>query len=59
MKLPHMLSGTYGHSFGCERTQRLVAKVPFISMKANAYYVPELFFVPSFRPVLEAIFPDR
>ncbi|KAG0611497.1 hypothetical protein M758_7G144600 [Ceratodon purpureus] len=45
--------------FFCDTEQAIYSKVDWIGFRNNLYYVPKLFAVPSFRPVLEDLFPDR
>lgn len=45
--------------FFCDTEQALYSNVDWIGFRNNLYYIPKLFAVPSFRPVLENLFPDR
>lgn len=45
--------------FFCDTEQAQFTQVDWITFRNNLYYVPKLFAVPSFRPVLESLFPDR
>lgn len=45
--------------FFCDTEQAIYSNVDWIGFRNNLYYVPKLFAVPSFRPVLESLFPDR
>lgn len=48
-----------GALFACERPQALLRKAPWLLLQAKVYFVPELFLVAAFRPLLERLFPDR
>ncbi|KAG0611498.1 hypothetical protein M758_7G144700 [Ceratodon purpureus] len=45
--------------FFCDTEQAHYTQVEWINFRNNLYFVPKLFAVPSFRPVLEDIFPNR
>ncbi|GJP46143.1 hypothetical protein CLOM_g5466 [Closterium sp. NIES-68] len=46
-------------TFFCKRTQEEVAEKPFMLFWSDMFFVPPLYFVPSLRARLEALFPDR
>lgn len=45
--------------FFCDTEQAHYTQVQWINFRNNLYFVPKLFGVPGFRPVLEDLFPDR
>ncbi|KAG0601633.1 hypothetical protein M758_11G127700 [Ceratodon purpureus] len=45
--------------FYCDVEQENYKNVTFMYLTGMLYFLPKLFTVPSFRPVLEALFPDR
>jgi xyloglucan fucosyltransferase len=45
--------------FFCDTEQAHYTQVEWINFRNNLYFVPKLFAVASFRPVLEDIFPNR
>ncbi|CAM6091805.1 unnamed protein product [Calypogeia fissa] len=45
--------------FFCNSEQELLSQVRWVSLAGCLYFMPKLFAVPSFRPTLEALFPDR
>lgn len=45
--------------FFCDTEQSQYTQVDWIGFRNNLYYTPKLFAVPSFRPLLEDLFPDR
>lgn len=45
--------------FFCDTEQAQYTQVQWINFRNNFYFVPKLFAVPSFRPLLEDIFPHR
>lgn len=45
--------------FFCDSEQELLRNVRWVSMAGCLYFMPKLFAVTSFRPTLEALFPDR
>jgi xyloglucan fucosyltransferase len=44
--------------FFCDTEQAQYTQVDWIGFRNNLYYIPKLFAVPTFRPLLESIFPD-
>lgn len=48
-----------GGRFYCGTEQAYYDAVPWIYFDGCIYFLPKLFTIPSFRPVLEEIFPDR
>lgn len=46
------------HRFWCHTEQEYLSQVPLLACHGLIYYVPKLFTISSFRPVLEAMFPD-
>ncbi|CAH8382360.1 unnamed protein product [Eruca vesicaria subsp. sativa] len=45
--------------FFCPKDQALIDKVPWLIVKANVYFVPSLWFNPSFRTELVKLFPQK
>lgn len=45
--------------FFCDTEQSQYTQVEWMNFRNNLYFVPKLFAVPSFRPVLEDLFPTR
>lgn len=45
--------------FFCDREQEHYKNVTFLYLTGVLYFLPKFFTVPSFRPLLEALFPDR
>lgn len=48
-----------GGRFFCDTEQGYLGHIPWIYINGCLYYLPKLFAIPSFRPVLEELFPDR
>lgn len=48
-----------GARFFCDTEQGYLGHIPWIYINGCLYYLPKLFAIPSFRPVLEELFPDR
>ncbi|CAN7090224.1 unnamed protein product [Brassica rapa subsp. narinosa] len=45
--------------FVCEKDQGLINKVPWLIIQANVYFVPSLWFNPTFRLELMKLFPQK
>lgn len=45
--------------FYCDQNQAQLKKVPWLAIKSNQYFVPSLFLVPSFKNVLNKLFPNK
>ncbi|CAA7031197.1 unnamed protein product [Microthlaspi erraticum] len=45
--------------FFCPKDQTLIDKVPWLIVKANVYFVPSLWFNPTFRDELTKLFPQK
>ncbi|XP_073103932.1 probable fucosyltransferase 8 [Elaeis guineensis] len=45
--------------FFCEDDQRLLRKIPWLVVSSNQYFVPALFFIPTFEEELGRLFPER
>ncbi|KAL1222470.1 putative fucosyltransferase 5 [Cardamine amara subsp. amara] len=45
--------------FFCQKDQSLIDKVPWLIVGANAYFVPSLWFNPTFQPDLMKLFPQK
>lgn len=45
--------------FHCDRSQKLVQKVPFLILQTDQYFVPSLFMVSSFDTELTHMFPEK
>ncbi|BBN17007.1 xyloglucan fucosyltransferase [Marchantia polymorpha subsp. ruderalis] len=45
--------------FYCDSEQAFLSQVPWMQIGACLHFLPRLFAVPKFRPVMEALFPDR
>ncbi|XP_023645571.1 fucosyltransferase 6 isoform X1 [Capsella rubella] len=45
--------------FVCQKDQSLVNKVPWLIVKANVYFVPSLWFNPTFQTELMKMFPQK
>ncbi|CAF2038075.1 BnaAnng36810D [Brassica napus] len=45
--------------FVCEKDQGLINKVPWLIIQANVYFVPSLWFNPTFLPELMKLFPQK
>lgn len=45
--------------FFCDTEQEYYRNVPWVYIMGCLYFVPKLYAVPSFRPALDALFPDR
>lgn len=45
--------------FYCDEEQKHYKNITFLYLTGMIYSLPKLFTVPTFRPVLEALFPDR
>lgn len=45
--------------FFCDTEQAQYTQVEWINFRNNLYFIPKLFAVPSFRPLLEDLFPKR
>ncbi|GAB2280244.1 Galactoside 2-alpha-L-fucosyltransferase [Dionaea muscipula] len=49
----------YDKLFFCEQDQNLLAKVPWLILRTDNYFVPSLFLVPSFEQELSSLFPEK
>ncbi|CAF1956908.1 probable fucosyltransferase 5 [Brassica napus] len=45
--------------FFCKKDQSLINKVPWLIIQANVYFVPSLWFNPTFQPELMKLFPQK
>lgn len=45
--------------FYCDTEQEYYKKVPWVYVMGCLYFTPKLYAIPSFRPVLDALFPER
>ncbi|KAG0591145.1 hypothetical protein KC19_1G153400 [Ceratodon purpureus] len=45
--------------FYCDTEQEYYKNVPWVYIMGCLYFTPKLYAVPSFRPILDALFPDR
>ncbi|CAF2083020.1 unnamed protein product [Brassica rapa] len=45
--------------FFCPKDQTMIDKVPWLVFKSNVYFVPSLWFSPTFRPELRKLFPQK
>ncbi|KAL3696673.1 hypothetical protein R1sor_010749 [Riccia sorocarpa] len=45
--------------FYCRNQQEFFSKVPWVYFTGCIYTLPKLFLAPTFRPTMEALFPDR
>uniref|UniRef100_M4DT40 Fucosyltransferase n=1 Tax=Brassica campestris TaxID=3711 RepID=M4DT40_BRACM len=45
--------------FFCPKDQTMIDKVPWLVFKTNVYFVPSLWFSPTFRPELMKLFPQK
>ncbi|CAN6878678.1 unnamed protein product [Brassica oleracea] len=45
--------------FFCPKDQTMIDKVPWLVIKTNVYFVPSLWFSPTFRPELMKLFPQK
>ncbi|KAG6543810.1 hypothetical protein Mapa_014650 [Marchantia paleacea] len=45
--------------FYCDSEQAFLSQVPWMQIGGCLHFLPRLFAVPKFRPVMEALFPDR
>ncbi|KAF8050990.1 hypothetical protein N665_1835s0005 [Sinapis alba] len=45
--------------FFCQKDQTMIDKVPWLVFKTNVYFVPSLWFSPTFRPELMKLFPQK
>ena len=48
-----------GARFFCDTEQFYLRRIPWLYVDGCIYYLPKLFIIPSFNPVLEELFPDR
>ena len=48
-----------GQRFFCSTEQSYYHLVPWVYINGCFYYLPKLFAIPAFRPVLEELFPDK
>ena len=48
-----------GARFFCDTEQSYLGHIPWLYVNGCLYFLPKLFAIPSFRPVLEELFPDR
>lgn len=55
----HTLDPQPESRFFCDTEQAQYTQVDWIHFRNNFYFVPKIFAVPSFRPLLEDIFPNR
>ncbi|GMH01750.1 hypothetical protein Nepgr_003589 [Nepenthes gracilis] len=45
--------------FFCEEEQTLLAKVPWLFLRTDNYFVPSVFLIPSFEQELSRLFPEK
>ncbi|KAJ0039216.1 hypothetical protein Pint_22818 [Pistacia integerrima] len=51
--------GDHDKLFFCDEDQAFLAKVPWLIMKSNNYFVPSLFLIQSFEHELGRLFPEK
>lgn len=51
--------GDHDKLFFCDEDQSLLAKVPWLIMKTDNYFVPSLFLITSFEQELSKLFPEK
>lgn len=51
--------GDHDKLFFCDENQAFLAKVPWLIMKTNNYFVPSLFLIQSFEHELGRLFPEK
>ncbi|KAJ7947665.1 Galactoside 2-alpha-L-fucosyltransferase-like protein [Quillaja saponaria] len=59
LDLQHHSSDENGQFFHCDHSQALLGKVPALILSTDQYFVPSLFMVPSFKKVLNKMFPEK
>jgi xyloglucan fucosyltransferase len=66
-KIPHIYAASTTENwdaqpeprFFCDTEQAQYTRVEWINFRNNLYFIPKLFAVPTFRPLLEDLFPNR
>ncbi|CAM6124748.1 unnamed protein product [Calypogeia fissa] len=56
------LAGTYyqdDEMFFCDQGQEYLSSIPWLFMKSNNYFIPGLYFLSTFSPQLDELFPDK
>ncbi|KAJ8760862.1 hypothetical protein K2173_021900 [Erythroxylum novogranatense] len=51
--------GDHDKLFFCDDDQSLLAKVPWLIVKTDNYFVPSIFLIPSFEEELSKLFPEK
>uniref|UniRef100_A0A0D6R620 Fucosyltransferase n=1 Tax=Araucaria cunninghamii TaxID=56994 RepID=A0A0D6R620_ARACU len=49
----------YDKLFFCEREQRFLEHIPWLFLKSNNYFVPNLYLIPPFNEELQRLFPQK